>query len=301
MPGLTVASVTASSARRGPREPRRHAPRTPQQLAGCILWLPPKAEIRGGHESDLEADRCNHPVVVLSPHFVDGKVVYLMLTSLRNRDLTECNYPESIRREHLPIRPANPHPDNGKILYLADPTLQLSKKSYVKTKVQHQILFTSLRPYAGGPDYNLSKQSYQDLIEYARYIPPPPHPASNTVTSPRRALFYDPVVPTSRERRGSYSEFVSAQRGLDYHTPITNTAPTRVSRPAAERDPLMPTYGRSYTDLPGRYPGSYPPSPPAGSHPILAYRAAARANYQGLGSPAPETKCMIDMNGRLGV
>lgn len=87
MPGITVASVTAASVRRGTRERRDHAPpRLPQQLAGCILWLPPKAEIPGDHESDLEADRCNHPVVVLSPQFVDGKVTYLTVRPPDTRD-----------------------------------------------------------------------------------------------------------------------------------------------------------------------------------------------------------------------
>lgn len=87
MPGVTASSVTATSVRR-PREPREIAtPRPHQQLAGCILWLPPKPELREDCGSDVEADRCNHPVVILSPQAEDGNVVYLMVCPLDIRDL----------------------------------------------------------------------------------------------------------------------------------------------------------------------------------------------------------------------
>lgn len=189
------------------------------------------------------------------------------------------------------------------ILCLEDPTLELKKKSYVKTKNQYNILFTSLRPYGRGPDYNLSTKSYQDLIEYARYTPPLPHPASNTVTSPRRATWSDrPVLPVTRERSGSYSEFVSAQRRLEngphlpprshHHTPSTNTVPTRISRTPTERDPLVPVYARPYTNYPGSYTGSYPSSP-SGGHPVHAYRASARAHYRGLEPPEPSGRAIF--------
>lgn len=93
MPGITVASVTAASVRRGSREPRETRTlqlpqQLPKQLAGCILWLPRKEDLpnnRDECDSDLEEDRCNHPVVVLSPHLEDGKVVYLMVRLLASR------------------------------------------------------------------------------------------------------------------------------------------------------------------------------------------------------------------------
>ncbi|KAI0899057.1 hypothetical protein F4806DRAFT_323172 [Annulohypoxylon nitens] len=303
MPGITVASVTAASVRRGSREPRETRTlqlpqQLPKQLAGCILWLPRKEDLpnnRDECDSDLEEDRCNHPVVVLSPHLEDGKVVYLMMTSLNGKSLEMRFMNQSnVRNEHLPIRPCDPHPDNGILLSLDDVALQLRKRSYVKTKSHHRIRLSSLRAYdRNNPDYILSKKSYQELIQHARYTPPAPHPASHavhsspTLPSPRRTQQSNPTIPRTRERSGSYSEYVSALRGLEsptsppraQHTPITSPTPIRYTRTVipTERDSLLPSHGysrSSYTTYPGSYPSAHSFHSP-NIHPAYGYRPAA--------------------------
>ncbi|KAL7621794.1 hypothetical protein AAE478_007293 [Parahypoxylon ruwenzoriense] len=205
-----MSRVARSSVRGRPREVA--APQPHRQLAGCILWLPSKAEMVGDYDSDLEEDRCNHPVVVLSPYAEDGKVVYLMITSLRGMDLEErFAYSQTLRVGYLPIRPCRAHPDNGMLLSLADDALELKKRSYVNTKKQHRIQFNSLRPYDyRGPEYILSRASYQALIEYANFSPPLPHPVSNAVPSVwqqgQSALISPP--PLSVQQRGSYGEYM---------------------------------------------------------------------------------------------
>ncbi|KAI2778336.1 hypothetical protein F4815DRAFT_246592 [Daldinia loculata] len=300
MPGVTASSVTATSVRR-PREPREIAtPRPHQQLAGCILWLPPKPELREDCGSDVEADRCNHPVVILSPQAEDGNVVYLMITSLKGKELkTRFKHDQNLRLEHIPIRPSHPHPDNGMLLSLEDVTLVLRKKSYVKTKTQYRIQIASLRPYERrGPEYILSRKSYQELIKYAKFTPPAPHPSLNTVSSPSRVWGYGQPVPIARERSGSYGEYVSAQRRLEsaavsppraHYVPTTNTKPSQYVRTAArsEREPLLAqssyTYSRSsYPSYPGSYPGSY-----SNNNPPYTYRTSAQAGYQSSAPPEP--------------
>ncbi|KAI1801975.1 hypothetical protein F4811DRAFT_426979 [Daldinia bambusicola] len=289
MPGVTAASVT--SVRRGSREPREAATvRSHQQQAGRILWLPAKTELREDCGSDIEADRCNHPVVILSPQAEDGKVIYLMITSLKGTELkTRFKHDQNLRLEHIPIRPSHPHPDNGMLLSLEDVALVLRKKSYVKTKTQYKIRVSSLRPYERrGPEYILSRKSYQDLIEYSKFTPPAPHPSQSTVSSPNRVWSYGQAIPIVRERSGSYSEYVSAQRHLEsaavspprlHYVPTATTNPSRYARTAvrSERDPLLAqSYSRSsYSSYPGSYQGGY-----SNSHPAYTYRTSARAGYQ---------------------
>ncbi|KAI1102705.1 hypothetical protein F4804DRAFT_312292 [Jackrogersella minutella] len=298
MPGRTTSSVAATSVRRGPREPSRATvSRPPHQLAGCILWLPRKEDIRGRCEdvdSDLEEDRCNHPVVVLSPQVEDGKVVYLMMTSLGGKDLMRRFREPKARLEHLPIRPCKAHPDNNILLSLEDVTQVLRKKSYVKTNKPHCITLSSLHSYnRSGPEPVLSRKSYHELIQYAKFSPPTPHPSSNTVSSPGRVRWPEQAIPITRERRGSYGEYVSALRGLEVggaspprvqNVPVTtSTNPVRYTRPAvrSEQAPLLPPPNRysryPYASPPGSYPSSY-----TGGHPLYVPRPSGRAGY---GSP----------------
>ncbi|KAI1760095.1 hypothetical protein GGR53DRAFT_523354 [Hypoxylon sp. FL1150] len=284
MPGVTYES------HRGSRDARRaRPPRLRDQLAGCILWLPKKSELSSDPESDsFEEDRCNHPVVILSPQAEEGKVTYLMITSLKGMDLeTRFGDNRALRSEHLPIRPSLAHPDNGMLLNLEDLTLTMRKKSYVKTRMHYRIQLRSLKNYEyNGPDYVLSRKSYQELIEYARFSPPPFHPASSTVTSPRRA------------RSASYSEYVNSLRGLEaglgspprsdshmHYASIPNvTRSTRRLEAAlpSEREPLVGvSYG--YSRNPYGSSGGYP----VGGHPGYTYRNAVRAGYGGLEPPKP--------------
>lgn len=305
----------ATSGRRGSREPRETvASRPPQQLAGCILWLPSKDELRGDREdgdSDLEADRCNHPVVVLSPQVENGKVVYLMMTSLKDKDLEErFKHNPSVRLEHLPIRPCRPHPDNGRLLSLEDVTLELRKKSYVKTKKQHRILLNSLLPYERkGPDYVLSARSYRELIDYAKFTPPLPHPAARAVLPPGRVLSQPSLI--TRERRGSYSEYVAGLRGLDVgsgspprpqHPPVANTSLTRYSGTTVrtEHAPLLITssYGYSRHPCPNHprpFPGSYPVIC-QGIHPAYGDAVSLRAGYDSSEPPDPSSQWKLWKN-----
>ncbi|KAI0849206.1 hypothetical protein F5Y00DRAFT_235908 [Daldinia vernicosa] len=301
MPGVTASSVAATSVRRGSREPREvTTPRPHQQLAGCILWLPPKPELREGCGSDIEVDRCNHPVVILSPQAEDGNVVYLMITSLKGKELTtRFKHDQNLRLEHIPIRPSRPHPDNGMLLSLEDVTLMLRKNSYVKTKTQYRIQIASLRPYERrGPEYILSRKSYHELIQYAKFTPPAPRLSLNTISSPSRVWGYSQAVPITRERSGSYGEYVSAQRRLEsaavsppraHYVPTANTNPPQYVRTVArsEREPLLGqssyTYSRSsYPSYSGSYPGSY-----SNNNPTYTYRTSARAGHQGPAPPRP--------------
>ncbi|KAI1387128.1 uncharacterized protein F4822DRAFT_274636 [Hypoxylon trugodes] len=301
MPGITVASVTAASVRRSSREPRDiTASPTPQRLAGSILWLPPKNEIRGNCDPDLEAGMCDHPVVILSPWVDDGKVVYLMMTSFGGRDLGVRFSDNSARRlEYLPIAPAAAHPDNGMLLSLEDSSTELSKKSYVRTKTQHRIARKSLRAYNRyGLEYILSGKSYQDLIEYAKFTPPTSHPGSHAVSPPACIWRHDTVIPVTRERRDSYSEYLSVQRGLEsgsrsstrvhhshHHTPLPSMASvtprvstiTWDSSTISERDPLLTSsYGYSRHTQPSIYSHNY-----SSNRPTYSYRASVQTDYRG--------------------
>lgn len=189
----------------------------------------------------------------------------------------------TVRLEHIPIRPCKPHPDNGMLLSLEDVTLAMRKNSYVKTRTQHRGRLNILRAYdRRGPEYVLSRKSYQELIEYVKFTAPAPHPGSNAVTSPPR-----------RGRSGSYSEYVSVLRGLESglgspppaqshlpHIPSPNLNPTtryqpRTSARRSDRDPLIgSSYPRSYDRQTGTYTNYQ-----AGGHPGHAYRNARRNGY----------------------
>ncbi|KAI2610314.1 uncharacterized protein GGS25DRAFT_256295 [Hypoxylon fragiforme] len=284
MPGLTVASAMATSTRQGSREPRvvKPAPKLQSSsglFAGRILWLPPKSEITASSaaaddsdsdsdsDSKLDEGMCNHPVVVLSPHADGGKVVYLIMTSFNSQTL-ESRFPghdrasTKNRQPYLPIEPAPAHPDNGKRLRLARGAPAMRKESYVRTRPQHRIRHAVLRPYERrrGPDLFLDPDSYRELIAYAMYTPPPPHPAS-------RAVPVSVPVPMVRERSGSYSEFVSVQRGLESGvagtSPVTTTAAAAAGRGYV---PLFTTTTTTTRDTTGprysRYvPAASPPQP----------------------------------------
>ena len=84
---------------------------------GCILWLPPKADI--GEISDPELD-CqdqgffDHPVLILNIEVAGPKtatVQFAKMTSLRKKNLSEIQ--SSKQDDYLPISPTGPHPRNG--------------------------------------------------------------------------------------------------------------------------------------------------------------------------------------------
>ncbi|KAI1368165.1 hypothetical protein F5Y08DRAFT_335938 [Xylaria arbuscula] len=141
-----------------------------EPLAGCIMWLPPKQDLVP-IDNEIDDGCCNHPVVVLSTAARAAKVDILIITSFGGLDI-EAKYPNrpSARQDHLPIAPSKAHPDNGKLLFLKDPSHELRKRSYVKTKNRHTILLASLQPYnRHGPEVFLSRRSYKVLIKHIQY------------------------------------------------------------------------------------------------------------------------------------
>lgn len=139
-------------------------------LAGCIKWLPPKDKLPNS-DSGIEEGCYNHPVVILPTKISEnGKVEILIITSFGGSDLkTKYPHQTGFRHDHLPIAPGEAHPDNGILLTLRDPLRTMRKRSYVKTKSRHHVLFSSLRPYdRQGPDYFLSRRSFDVLVEHAQ-------------------------------------------------------------------------------------------------------------------------------------
>jgi hypothetical protein len=74
MPGITVAHI------QGNHPQSRCLVSTRPILAGQILWLPPKEELR--IDVGLKDGCYNHPVVVLSPELSNGNVVILTVRGL---------------------------------------------------------------------------------------------------------------------------------------------------------------------------------------------------------------------------
>ncbi|KAH8743430.1 hypothetical protein F5883DRAFT_369027, partial [Diaporthe sp. PMI_573] len=113
-------------------------------LPGSIMWLPSRKELFTTLDID---ERCyNHPVVVLSPQPLNGKVIFMLLTSLGEKDLVD-RYPHntSARLSYLPIDPSRPHLDNQVILKLSDGSPGLKKRSYIKTQSYYMIRYTCLK------------------------------------------------------------------------------------------------------------------------------------------------------------
>jgi hypothetical protein len=74
MPGITAAHIL------GDHPQSRRLVSTRPILAGQILWLPSKEELR--IDIGLEDGCYNHPVVVLSPELSNGNVVILTVRGL---------------------------------------------------------------------------------------------------------------------------------------------------------------------------------------------------------------------------
>lgn len=101
--------------------------------------------------------------------------------------MTKFPHQTSLRHDHLPIAPSEAHPDNGIQLTLRDPLREMRKRSYVKTRNRQRVRFASLQPYdRHGPDYFLSRRSFDILVEHAQLseyilprvlLPPPPRQA----------------------------------------------------------------------------------------------------------------------------
>ncbi|ORY63323.1 uncharacterized protein BCR38DRAFT_226616 [Pseudomassariella vexata] len=163
MPGISVPPP------RRDHQVRTNIP-TPRRshLAGCIMWLPRKEDIN--LDIEIEDGCYNHPVVILSPQPKPKMVTLLLITSFNSTSL-EAKHANDVktRLKHLPIKPAESHPDNGKLLFLEDEGRPLRKTSWVKTETQHLVPLKVLRSYTHkATDYFLSQESYHELIVRVR-------------------------------------------------------------------------------------------------------------------------------------
>ncbi|KAI1435170.1 hypothetical protein GGR50DRAFT_694499 [Xylaria sp. CBS 124048] len=199
------------------------------QIAGCIKWLPPKDELKA---SELDVD--------------EG--CYL-----------EQKFPAAhrARSEHLPISPSNAHPDNQILLFLENPSVELKKKSYVKTRDRHSVFLSSLRPYKRhGPDIFLSKRSYKTLVEYVQFVEAP-DVSGGSSSRRQEELGMGVGVGVDIDNVLSYARMLAAQQQQKSDRPAyygdSTTTTTRVypqatlNPPVAasartQYQPLLPTY-----------------------------------------------------------
>jgi hypothetical protein len=90
---------------------------------------------------------------------------------LKGRALQECRWTRNVIDGHLPIHPCEPHPHNGKLLYLQYDG-ELPKKSYVNTLRKLTIPLNCLQTFHGrhGLECFFTAASYAELLESARYL-----------------------------------------------------------------------------------------------------------------------------------
>ena len=143
---------------------------------GCILWLPPKAEV--GKISDPELDRQNpgffdHPVLVLNIDVTgpeSATVQFARMTSLRKRKLSEIQ--SSKQDDYLPISPTGPHPNNGIQLRLEKEASKRGMTDPCYVCIRGGIFsvdFRALRCYAAGQRadgyrYRLREESFNQVM-----------------------------------------------------------------------------------------------------------------------------------------
>ncbi|KAK3307695.1 uncharacterized protein B0T15DRAFT_376776, partial [Chaetomium strumarium] len=86
-----------------------------------------------------------HPVVILFPEPEAGEVVSVfIITSFGGTDLAVRHPGRQRRGQYVPIAPADPHPDSGRLLFLAD-NARLPKKSWVNVSALHIVPLAILR------------------------------------------------------------------------------------------------------------------------------------------------------------
>ena len=141
---------------------------------GCILWLPPIAEL--GTITDPELCKqdlafFNRPILVLNIEITDpcsATVQFAQLTTLGNQSLEQL---EPSRRDHyLPIFPAKPHPHSGILLRLEN---EAPKRGILAGYVSvHRGVFSldyrALRCYSAGQKadgyrHRLNEESFNQV------------------------------------------------------------------------------------------------------------------------------------------
>ena len=143
---------------------------------GCILWLPPKADV--GKISDPKLDRqdpgfFDHPVLILNIEVTgpqSATVQFAKMTSLGKRPLSQVS--SAYRDNYLPIVPAGPYPNNGILLRLENKASKrgMGEISYVSIgEGVFSLDFRALRCYAAGQKadgyrHRLREESFNQVM-----------------------------------------------------------------------------------------------------------------------------------------
>ncbi|KAL8718232.1 MAG: hypothetical protein Q9225_004604 [Loekoesia sp. 1 TL-2023] len=135
---------------------------------GSIYFLPPRHEISTSQQSKtsgINPGIFSHPVLILSLDPWRAEADILVISSLDGKTLNEYSRSQRIRETHVPIFPAEPHPDNGCISYL-DNEGPLPKKSYIKVDQRHTVPQAILRPLFdqhSRQQFGLRDASFEDI------------------------------------------------------------------------------------------------------------------------------------------
>lgn len=149
---------------------------------GCILWLPPKAdlgEIPDPRLSSRDPAFFDHPILVLGIQITSPQaatVQFAKMTSLRKRSLERGVHP-AYRDEYLPLFPASPHPNSSILLRLEHETSKrgMAGISYVSIgEGVFSIDFRALRCYAAGQKadgyrHRLTVESFDKVTQALDY------------------------------------------------------------------------------------------------------------------------------------
>ncbi|KAI4158212.1 MAG: hypothetical protein LQ342_007659 [Letrouitia transgressa] len=135
---------------------------------GCVYFLPIIDDLTLAENGCRSIDRriLDHPVLVLSIDPWRDTATVLIISSLGGKDLGLYSLNFNVRRNHIPIFPNEPHPDNGSIVYL-DTDWGLPKQSYIKTSHRYELPQSLLRPFFDqqtGQQFRLKRESL-DLVK----------------------------------------------------------------------------------------------------------------------------------------
>ena len=143
---------------------------------GCILWLPPKADVGEIADPNLAKRHpafFNHPILVVSIEITNPRsatVHFTLMTSLGKRSLEGIEPNRQDR--YLPIYPTNPHPNSGILLRLENqaPKQGMIETSYVSIRDGvFSLDFRVLRCYSAGQKANgyrhrLTQESFNQVM-----------------------------------------------------------------------------------------------------------------------------------------
>ncbi|KAF6218991.1 hypothetical protein HO133_005535 [Letharia lupina] len=143
---------------------------------GCILWLPPKADISNYLDSSLsdqDPGFFNHPILVLNIDITgprNATVQFATMTRLGNRFRERMD--ASQWDAYIPVSPASPHPNSGLLLRLENekPKRGMVDNCYVSIREGVSSLdYRALRCYsaaqkADGYRHRLKEESFDQVM-----------------------------------------------------------------------------------------------------------------------------------------